>query len=656
MKASLDRSPLQLRSPSPASTYDADLGSNKYEPPLIVESSPALCSISSQDPSDEDEIMENFTLDEDEASEKRVEKCLNSQESANDFSVTEVPPLERCDTSDGAEPWAHKPPTRQAEKEYDDGLLSNVEVSVFAANSSVALCPPTTAIREREEPFLLQVQNCDGLLQQQLMRQTQTQQRGAEDPWCSLARTAKSAIVSPPVKTPPTDPIHSHVPIRPAYRRGSDESTVAPCYSRENSFHFTEGSVSDKSTSSSQRMSQQPVRPKLYSAIFGSMEQGSFLPYADHINRQQQKKLSVVRPQDALHSQLQQASDSNLYGPFQTQQNDKSQNEPEQVERPQRKVSFVANELNLAFAGHPESASGSTSPSENEKRNKVLSDKASIIIPNPKATNDSRETSTKTRNSERKTVKINTVPTTIEPSDSQPPEFFRPSCDAYTPRLKTAPTFKPAPERPTTSTTNMGSISRPNFRDALRRVAMIIQRHISKIERRFHVEPDHSTELFLSTMKDAFHEDNFITPTYKCTMVRVPVSLSGVICVKERIQPEYEIPTEGEIYEFAHRLFKTVQLSSECSIVCLIYIERLMEVAKVPLLGTTWRPIFMAGLLLASKVWQDLSSWNIEFASVYPQYELDAINRLELLFLKNVKWDLYISSRYVFHIMLCFTL
>ena len=69
-----------------------------------------------------------------------------------------------------------------------------------------------------------------------------------------------------------------------------------------------------------------------------------------------------------------------------------------------------------------------------------------------------------------------------------------------------------------------------------------------------------------------------------------------------------------------------------------------MEAAKVPLLAKTWKPIFMAGLLLASKVWQDWSSWNIEFANVYPQFSLEAINKLELQFLKMVKWDLYISS------------
>jgi hypothetical protein len=69
-----------------------------------------------------------------------------------------------------------------------------------------------------------------------------------------------------------------------------------------------------------------------------------------------------------------------------------------------------------------------------------------------------------------------------------------------------------------------------------------------------------------------------------------------------------------------------------------------METSRVPLLANTWRPIFLCGLLLASKVWQDLSSWNIEFASVYPQYSLDSINRLELLFLQKLRWDLYISS------------
>lgn len=230
----------------------------------------------------------------------------------------------------------------------------------------------------------------------------------------------------------------------------------------------------------------------------------------------------------------------------------------------------------------------------------------------------------------------------------QPPELFRPSSDAYTPRMgKKEIKYKPAEMRTPVQkmASPLGTLQRPNFRDALRRVAMILHQHVVKIERRFeNKELLDNDGLFKESMQDVFHEENYKTPTYKCTMVRVPMARPGMVYGLKRIRTKYVIPTEGEIYEFAHQLFKSVQLSSECSIVCLIYVERLMEVAKVPLLATTWRPIFMCGLLLASKVWQDLSSWNVEFASVYPQYSLESINRLELEFLRRVKWDLYISS------------
>jgi hypothetical protein len=229
-----------------------------------------------------------------------------------------------------------------------------------------------------------------------------------------------------------------------------------------------------------------------------------------------------------------------------------------------------------------------------------------------------------------------------------PAEMFRPSSDAYTPRMgKKQIKYKPAEMRTPVQqmASPLGTLSRPNFRDALRRVAMIIRQHIIKIERRFESKTlRHDDGLFLESMRTSFSEEAFVTPTYKCTMVRVPMARGGMVYGLKKVRRKYEIPTEAEIYEFGHQLFKTVQLSSECSIVCLIYIERLMEVAKVPLMSDTWRPIVMCGLLLASKVWQDLSSWNIEFASVYPQYPLDAINRLELHFLRSVKWDLYISS------------
>lgn len=43
-------------------------------------------------------------------------------------------------------------------------------------------------------------------------------------------------------------------------------------------------------------------------------------------------------------------------------------------------------------------------------------------------------------------------------------------------------------------------------------------------------------------------------------------------------------------------------------------------------------------------VWQDLPSWNVEFSQIFPQFSLQSINRLERLFINQLKWDLYISS------------
>lgn len=269
--------------------------------------------------------------------------------------------------------------------------------------------------------------------------------------------------------------------------------------------------------------------------------------------------------------------------------------------------------------------------SQNNNHGKVKSKKKVSYVDN-----------TKTKKSKPKTV-----------------EMFRPSSDAYTPRIERKKIkYKSAEARPSVQhmSSPMGSLQRPNFRDALRRVAMIIRQHIVKIESRFEQQgrvnksatrKKGATDdgLFHASMGDMFNEDFYRTPTYKCNMARIPMARPGMVYGLRKIKVDYTIPSETEIYNFGHQLFKSVQLSSECSIVCLIYVERLMEVAKVPLLASTWRPIFMCGLLLASKVWQDLSSWNIEFSCVYPQFSLEAINKLELNFLRNVKWDLYISSR-----------
>jgi len=68
-----------------------------------------------------------------------------------------------------------------------------------------------------------------------------------------------------------------------------------------------------------------------------------------------------------------------------------------------------------------------------------------------------------------------------------------------------------------------------------------------------------------------------------------------------------------------------------------------MENAHVALVTQTWRPVLLCCLLLASKVWQDQGTWNIDMAEIFPQYSLQNINKLERTFCSEINWDLYIS-------------
>ncbi|CAM9090383.1 unnamed protein product [Scytosiphon promiscuus] len=163
---------------------------------------------------------------------------------------------------------------------------------------------------------------------------------------------------------------------------------------------------------------------------------------------------------------------------------------------------------------------------------------------------------------------------------------------------------------------------------------------------------------FNAKMAEAFDEQQFVSPTLRYNFMHAPtMALPGVMFTLREVRATPKAPTVDEIYEFIKTLFNKAQLSSECSLVCLIYVERLMETAHVPLLAGTWKPSFacpiafyffdtptMVAVIAILKVWQDLSSWNVEFATVYPEYSLKSINKLELLFLGAMKWDMSISS------------
>ena len=57
------------------------------------------------------------------------------------------------------------------------------------------------------------------------------------------------------------------------------------------------------------------------------------------------------------------------------------------------------------------------------------------------------------------------------------------------------------------------------------------------------------------------------------------------------------------------------------------------------MLVTTWRPIMLAALIIAQKVWDDRSLHNADFSVLCPMFSLREINHLEKTFLELINYE-----------------
>lgn len=159
---------------------------------------------------------------------------------------------------------------------------------------------------------------------------------------------------------------------------------------------------------------------------------------------------------------------------------------------------------------------------------------------------------------------------------------------------------------------------------------------------------------------DVFHEARYLRPQYLLSQARTCSTLAplaadgGAAAALRRVRYTFDIPSSATIFDYMRRLFTACKLTAESSIVCLVYVERLLESqsGRVFLRCHNWRTIVLCGLLLASKVWDDLNSWSVEFAAIYPQFTVHAVNTLERHFVSRIGFNLYISgsvyARYYF--------
>jgi len=144
-----------------------------------------------------------------------------------------------------------------------------------------------------------------------------------------------------------------------------------------------------------------------------------------------------------------------------------------------------------------------------------------------------------------------------------------------------------------------------------------------------------------------FDLDNFVEPEYDviAPLFSSSSSICSMMAFKQTRKNVLPVHTDTQtIFTLIKRLFDRAYLHAECAIISLIYVERLLEKSNIRLTSQNWVPIVMCALLTASKVWDDHSSFNAEFASIVPFFTLSSLNALERQFLNALDYSLYVSQ------------
>lgn len=93
--------------------------------------------------------------------------------------------------------------------------------------------------------------------------------------------------------------------------------------------------------------------------------------------------------------------------------------------------------------------------------------------------------------------------------------------------------------------------------------------------------------------------------------------------LSNHVQFYKNIPTIDEMVRFIQTLFQAAELTVECVIIALIYVERFLEQTGIALQAINWSRIFVCGTLLAAKVWDDHAVWNVDFQAIFQDVDIE---------------------------------
>ncbi|XP_076459951.1 cyclin-Y-like isoform X1 [Babylonia areolata] len=176
------------------------------------------------------------------------------------------------------------------------------------------------------------------------------------------------------------------------------------------------------------------------------------------------------------------------------------------------------------------------------------------------------------------------------------------------------------------------TVSQPNLKNTIRTVALAIYFHIRNRDRSAAGNNNVDRQI-LNIFDEKLH----------------PLSKDPVPDDYDKRDPEHKV-----IYRFVRNLFSAAQLTAECAIVTLVYLERLLTYAEIDINPGNWKRLVLGAIILASKVWDDQAVWNVDFCQILKDIQVDDMNELERQVLELLQFNINVPSsvyaKYYFHL------
>lgn len=195
----------------------------------------------------------------------------------------------------------------------------------------------------------------------------------------------------------------------------------------------------------------------------------------------------------------------------------------------------------------------------------------------------------------------------------------------------------------------MGTMNAPDQDCTIKCVATVLRAHmVEAVDAPIAIDPKFDVFINRRDRERMAHEASLVH-SFGADGMADSMSLS----YSERSQV---IPSLKEIAALVKHVFSRAQMESECIIMSLIYVERLLKATSgsLQLRTSNWRSILFCSMVMASKVWDDLSMCNADFSKIWPELTLKEINELELVYLSAVEYNVRVSAvsyaKYYFHL------